>query len=349
MGKPKVRQWIARAVEPSAGLKRARYPILATEDTNSVSPLPLGIAIRILEDGKHPRALPMYFVSERASLSRKIPSGWYIAGEIGQHFDLVVSNVHRKGKEHFWGTKLEDKNVIAHAEVMIDGENPTGRFFSPISGYSNVCTGFVVQRTDDLETERPFRFSEALVGEDEETEATEDMGCIELRISRGFLDDDPDVVEAESDNKRELKSTSAVSAKSAAMRGITVRVAADKAGERLKPSQAREPVVCTTAELLSTIKVHIRQKAWLQSKNIIDIDGSAWRPSKQGNKKSSEGIGGVKKRKREEVEIAITSKKATKEEAVVSGVKKSKREELEIAIPSKKTKKEESIVIELVS
>lgn len=82
------------------------------------SPLPLGITVRILEEGKAPRPLPLIFVLEHAANTREVQSGWYISAEVGHRFDIVVTNIHEKGGVYFRGERIQsDRSVVIYLSM----------------------------------------------------------------------------------------------------------------------------------------------------------------------------------------------------------------------------------------
>lgn len=84
----------ARAVVPSVVLHNGKEPVAATYGTTVDAPQPLGVGVNVLLPNGHRRALPLFFVSEHAAESRDIESGWYIGADMGQRFEILVSNVH---------------------------------------------------------------------------------------------------------------------------------------------------------------------------------------------------------------------------------------------------------------
>lgn len=110
----------ARDVAPSSDLANQQHPTLGSYESTIASPLPLCIAVRILE-GKPPRPLPLIFISEHVAKIRQVPAGWYISAEVGQRFDVVITNVHKKGAVHFRGEKIESNEVVACGVLFVDG------------------------------------------------------------------------------------------------------------------------------------------------------------------------------------------------------------------------------------
>lgn len=79
-----------RAVAPLEMLGHFPYPMYVTPGTYLDSPLPLGIAVCVVEEDRSFRELPLIFVSKQAASSRGVPAGWYLCAEIGKRFKIVV-------------------------------------------------------------------------------------------------------------------------------------------------------------------------------------------------------------------------------------------------------------------
>ena len=263
----------ARAVTPSDSLLSATVPVRCIAQHGLESPQPYGCGfITENEDGIGGEA-PMYWVSPLVARARGrgVKSGWYVVAKVGEYFDLHVANI-KDSKQ------TSNYHAIA-THIDVDGANPLGstRALLCNPGKEAVVRGFVESSTyeqgecDGVLNMRRFRFAKARVTEDDNREAG--VARVMLRISQGPMQ------KSRLDARHEtglLSKASAVGEKAVIKQGESVRVQRD--GTRIQERLERAEFHVTMSELVGCVVVYIREKQWLQARNILDRRGAVWKP-----------------------------------------------------------------------
>ncbi len=118
---------------------------------------------------------------------------------------------------------------------------------------------------------RRFQFAKADVGEVDECE--KGISHILLSISRGAVQNAPlDAVHEDL-----LSMTITVSGEKAMKVGESVRV--EREGQHIEEKVERALFQVTKCEILGAVIIYIRERNWLQARNIIDRRGGVRKPS----------------------------------------------------------------------
>ncbi len=215
----------------------------------------------------------MYWVSPVVAKQRGrgVKPGWYVVAKVGEYFDLHIANV----KENVDNSP----SVAVATHIDVDGVNPLGapRALLCKPGMEAVVRGFAESaqysegKQDGTLNMRRFRFAKAEVGEVDEGE--KGVSRIILRVSCGAIQNAPLAAVHEKDL---LSKTKTVSEKKAIKVGESVRV--EREGQRIKEKLERAQFQVTKSEILGAVIIYIRERNWLQARNIIDRRGGVWKP-----------------------------------------------------------------------
>lgn len=270
---------------PNAAVKAMQVPMVGTASMAKMSPYPYGIGVYV---GGKPKTL--YYISESVAEGKGhgVEEGWYVeAGESGEPFEIRISNVHKKGEEHFKGELFAENDKGASAKLFVDGFNTLG--VNSTGGYQIMpgkaelsVLGFTTHeefaksssagKTVNIE----FSFSPVEIvpdGEEPNLPNSEETGLIKMEIYVGDLFANP---QASYLQNYKLAGTSKVSEKAAMKFGRSVQVA--RAGKTVMSPCHRMTRSVMKTNVHARVKVFIRERFWLESRHIIAADGSAWRP-----------------------------------------------------------------------
>lgn len=173
---------------PGATLLNGKEPIQASYGTTVDTPQPLGVGINVVYPHGGRCALPLFFLSHGAAKSRGVKFGWYVAAEMGQRFEIVVTNVHAEGAMSVKG-KLVPPPQVATPKLQVDGSPVLlPNVVKELDGLLQYnFTGFFLRCTLDssrLEHKfviRPFVFQSAVGENGLGTNGNQHLGCIVLR------------------------------------------------------------------------------------------------------------------------------------------------------------------------
>lgn len=163
---------------------------------------------------------------------------------------------------------------------LVDGVDVRLGTFTVIRGmHTAIHSGFDVEKVrkgaqDCFIRTRPFCFQQVETTPNEVRDIPKDLGTIKLCISRGEFDDK---VERFTPKKMKLPVNSPTNEREAKKKGVSVRVTEDVENE--KSMQIPASGTLTDCTRKGSVKVFIREKFWLQAKNVIDEDSNPWRPA----------------------------------------------------------------------
>lgn len=278
-----------RAVVPSSALLQAVIPVKCDTSHAANAALPYGCALICETDADigTQGPVPMFWVSKTAAESRGrgVEEGWYVLAHIGDNFSLHITNVHEQGDMRINGRRVDhSQNLQVAVKVEVDGTNPIGKRGLIVNpGKEAVLRGFAEStsyRSNETEGDmstRRFKFERANVSRDQDASAEDGdqqgSSCIRLQICLGLA------LHKRLDEETTTDMLSAVKSQdeeAAVKKGESVRV--NRTGTLLNEKLARAPFELKSGVLHGTVKVFIRERYWLVSRNIIDERGRAWKP-----------------------------------------------------------------------
>lgn len=272
-----------RAFAPTLEMLIADEPISPTIEQAHKSPLPYGIGVYCEGNDGKLLAQNLYWVSERAAFARGrgVGPGWYVSMNPGIEFKLVLTKVQETEKSFIYGTQVGEGRIAA-ARVEVDGMKVAGgRYLLDLKPHKNKWLhGLVVSRRkvgEELVRESvPFCFKLAIM--DDKT-STAPLTCstslIRLCVYQGVRENN----ELEYlDETISLPPAKTIHEQTALKQGKSLQL--DRSKNSISSKDTRLFYTFVPDEADHLVNVHVREHFWLESRKIIDANGSLWKREK---------------------------------------------------------------------
>lgn len=272
----------ARACKPPAVLVDSIAPVLGTGAHALASPLPYGLGVRALCLNGDRRPLKLYYVSPKAAAaraSRGVKAGWYVVAEPGVEFELAITAVQPEFP-NVGGVKMENGHS-AKCAIFVDGI-----FVESYRMYWKfgelTCAGFIESESyvagaaRGTATTRRFKFKKAETTEEAGDAAdNNNAGSIFVEMFSGKLEENQ---QNQLDLSHDLNGVDGkICEKEAAKNGKSIKVGKD--GERVTNTIHRGTEGIPVSKSEGSFEIYLREKFWMESRQIIDIDGKPWKPT----------------------------------------------------------------------
>lgn len=281
-------------VLPSFGVYDSSDILTPSDINHNDSPSPLGIVLVGYNEHGCGKILPLYYVSAKAAHQRSpasnplngegVKPGWYTAANPSMHYAVRYVSNNNLIKRTPLIKSPTDK--CFRADLTIDGTYVGGRVLcltktyklEKKNGWDGFSRGITKNRWGLTQSISQFQFAKLGASHSDHSDQTpsenvapENFGTIRVGL---------DVGDAKSKNHSQKakhdfynSSMDSVGEKVIAKRGISMKTEAGRSTQINVPLYCEFVISRAMPEL--TVDIYVREKTWLQSRNILDDAGNA--------------------------------------------------------------------------